>query len=150
VSAPRSELTGRLFELTIVLGELIEIGLAERQLSRARATLIASLEREGPMMQRELSQLLGVTPRNVTGLVDALEAAALVARQPHPGDRRATLVTLTASGKRLATRLRADEERFGEILFGDMPRQELETLLGALDHLLSRLHAMRASAQAAA
>ena len=145
-----SELTGRLFELTIVLGELMEIGLAERRLSRARATVITSLHRDGPMKQRELSQLLGVTPRNVTGLVDALEAAGLVARRPHPGDRRATLVALTASGKRVAARLRTDDERFAEILFAGMSRKQREALRVGLDHVLSRLHAMRASARAAA
>ncbi|MEN3610618.1 MarR family transcriptional regulator [Plantactinospora sp. ZYX-F-223] len=43
----------------------------------------------------ELSQALKCTPRNVTGLVDALEAAGFVARSAHPTDRRATVVSLT-------------------------------------------------------
>jgi hypothetical protein len=36
-----------------------------------------------------------VSPRNVTGLVDGLAESGFVTREPHPTDRRATLVALT-------------------------------------------------------
>jgi DNA-binding MarR family transcriptional regulator len=36
--------------------------------------------------------------RNVTGLVDALQADGFVMRSPHPTDQRTTLVTLTEQG----------------------------------------------------
>ena len=39
-----------------------------------------------------------VTPRNVTKLVDGLEAEGLVVREPHPHDRRATLIRITPAG----------------------------------------------------
>ncbi|HEY8740222.1 MAG TPA: MarR family transcriptional regulator [Candidatus Dormibacteraeota bacterium] len=42
---------------------------------------------------------LGVTPRNVTAIVDALEALGLVTRVPDPADRRAFKVKLTALGE---------------------------------------------------
>jgi hypothetical protein len=54
------------------------------------------------MTQRQLSQVLRCTPRNVTGLLDALETAGLVARGRHPSDRPATLVHLTDEGTTLA------------------------------------------------
>ena len=145
-----NELARRLFELAIVLDELMERGLAERGLSRARATVLSQLHVRGPLMQRELSQTLGVTPRNVTGLVDGLEHAGLVRRQPHPHDRRATQVRLTASGRRLAAGLHADESRFGEMLFRGARSSELKTFLSTLDQVLARLHAMRSGAEEAA
>jgi DNA-binding MarR family transcriptional regulator len=46
----------------------------------------------------ELGTLLAVTPRSVTKLVDSLEGEGLVARKPHPSDRRVTLVSLTDRG----------------------------------------------------
>ncbi len=64
----------------------------------ARARLLAALQCEGPCKMNELGVLLGVTPRNVTKLVDGLEAEGLVSRTPHPSDRRATLVCLTDRG----------------------------------------------------
>jgi DNA-binding MarR family transcriptional regulator len=41
----------------------------------------------------------------VTFIVDKLELAGLVERTPHPEDRRAKWVSLTAEGKALRTRL---------------------------------------------
>jgi DNA-binding MarR family transcriptional regulator len=64
----------------------------------ARARLLAALQCEGPCQMSELGTLLDVTPRNVTKLVDGLESEGLVARKPHPSDRRATLVSLTDQG----------------------------------------------------
>jgi DNA-binding MarR family transcriptional regulator len=45
-----------------------------------------------------ISDELGVTRRNVTALVDALEEEGLVRRKPHPTDRRATVIELTEQG----------------------------------------------------
>ena len=52
-------------------------------------------------LTNEVSAWLEVTPRNVTKLVDALEAEGLVAREPHPQDRRATVLRLTEEGRRV-------------------------------------------------
>jgi DNA-binding MarR family transcriptional regulator len=64
----------------------------------ARARLLAALQCEGSRKMSELGAQLGVTPRNITKLVDGLEAEGLVARKAHPSDRRATLVLLTDKG----------------------------------------------------
>ena len=47
----------------------------------------------------EIGVRLGVTPRNVTKLVDGLEGEGLLVREPHPHDRRATLLRLTDKGR---------------------------------------------------
>ncbi|WP_308117988.1 MarR family winged helix-turn-helix transcriptional regulator [Streptomyces buecherae] len=44
----------------------------------------------------EIAKLTGLTSGSATRLVDRLERAGLVARQPDPDDRRKMLVTLTA------------------------------------------------------
>jgi DNA-binding MarR family transcriptional regulator len=64
----------------------------------ARARLLAALQCEGSRKMSELGAQLGVTPRNITKLVDGLEAEGLVARKAHPSDRRATLISLTDKG----------------------------------------------------
>ena len=64
----------------------------------ARARLLAALRCHGSCKMSKLGALLAVTPRNVTKLVDGLEAEGLVARKPHPNDRRATLLRLTDKG----------------------------------------------------
>jgi len=52
------------------------------------------LERDGPLSQRELGERLRLSSGAVTFLVDRLERAGLLRREPHPTDRRATLVAL--------------------------------------------------------
>lgn len=91
------------------------------------------------MTQRELSQGLRCTPRNVTDLVDALEAAGLVARRPHPTDRWATLVSLTKQGKAAAARMQAEYRKLAESLFAGVPGAELATFNKVIDQTLGRL-----------
>ncbi len=129
----------RLFELALLLSDGMERGLAERGLSRARAELLWRLRARSPMTQRELSQQLRCTPRNVTDLVDALEAAGLVTRGPHPTDRRATLVRLTDQGAAAAARLHADYQMGARLLLGGVSSADLGTFVSVLDHLLDRL-----------
>jgi DNA-binding MarR family transcriptional regulator len=64
-----------------------------------RLRLLETLHCHGPAIMRDLGDQLGVSPRNMTAMVDALEEAHLVVRRPHPTDRRAILVELTASGQ---------------------------------------------------
>ena len=52
------------------------------------------LEADGALTQRELGQRLALTSGGVTVLVDRLERAGWVRREPHPSDRRAVLLRL--------------------------------------------------------
>ena len=139
----------RLFELALLLTDGMERGLAERGLSRARAELLWRLRARSPMTQRELSQELRCTPRNVTDLVDALETAGLVARGPHPTDRRATLVSLTDRGKAVAARLQTEYRQFAAELFRDVPADELAGFVKVVDYTLGRLREAGPAAQGA-
>ena len=75
---------------------------AERQgLSEGRLGVLLILGRfgqEGINLGR-LAELLRVTPRNITGLVDNLERACLVERVPDANDRRAVHARLTEAGR---------------------------------------------------
>src|SRR5262249_35879899 len=112
-----------------------------RGLTRARAELIWRLQRQGPMTQRELSQALQCTPRNVTGLVDALQADGYVLREPHPTDRRATLVRLTERGLEAAAEWRRGYRDLANLLFADLGATEFARFAAVLDDLLDRIRA---------
>ena len=129
----------RLFEFAVLMSEAMEHDLAERGLTRARATVIAYLHRGGPMRQRELAEALRVTPRNVTGLLDALGATGFVARSAHPDDRRATLVTLTRHGRAVAEAMETDERDLAAFLFTGVDGNELAGFAATLDHVVGRL-----------
>src|ERR1700684_1211559 len=55
-----------------------------------------------PMPMSELASLLPVDPPTLTPVVDDLDRAGLVERQPHPTDRRVKLVVATPEGTALA------------------------------------------------
>jgi len=84
-----------------------------------------------PMPMSELAALLTVDPPNLTPVVDDLERAGLVARQPHPTDRRVKLVVATPAGAALA-------QTADEILarpparLSALPAEELESLVRIL------------------
>lgn len=140
-SAPASVSLDRLFELAEVLGSLMQRGLAERGLTTARAGLLWTLFHDGPMTQRALAARLGVTPRNVTGLLDALEADGLVVRGAHPTDRRAILVSLTQQGSSVTADLRAGRDELAAEVFKEMSGAHLDAFRAGLEMVIQRLRA---------
>ena len=134
----------RLFELAVLLNGAIDRGLAEGGLTRARAELIWRLAQHGAMTQRELSEALRCSPRNVTSLVDALEEDGFVARRPHPTDRRATLVELTERGGAATAGWQAGYGQLAAVLFADLEPSELRRFVATLDRVLERLHGVGA------
>lgn len=130
---------GRLFMLSELMQQDEAAGMARLKLSRSRAAVLWELHHQGPITQRQLSDALQVTPRNITGLVDALELDGFVVRTKHPTDRRAIIVKLTDHGA-ATTKLMADgATRFAEQLFGSVPATELEPFVRTLDGVIQRL-----------
>jgi DNA-binding MarR family transcriptional regulator len=80
-----------------------------------------------PIPMRELAGLLGVDPPNLTTVVDDLERAGLVERQPHPTDRRVKLVVATPKGAALAQQAEEILDRPPAGLL-DLPADDLDTL----------------------
>lgn len=84
----------------------------------------------------ELAGHLRVAPRSVTDVVDALEARGLLAREPDPSDRRATVLVLTASGRQLVEEIgsarRADADTYFARL-SESDRASLQRILRTLD-----------------
>jgi DNA-binding MarR family transcriptional regulator len=128
-------------ELVVVLNDDMTRGLEARGLTGSRAHLVWELRRRGPVSQRVLADALRVSPRAVTGLVDALVADGLVTREPHPTDRRAVVVTFTAKGDEVAAQLERDHQALARALFGEMPRAELERFTQSVVDVVARLRA---------
>ncbi len=129
----------RMFELAVVLGDLLDRGLGERGLTQPRAELLWRLHHGGAMTQRELSEALRCTPRNVTGLLDALQADDLVVRSQHPSDRRATLVTLSPKGRAVLAELEASYTRGADEAFSGISARDLATFTRTLDIVIERM-----------
>ncbi len=136
----RVQALGMILELVVVLNEDMTKHLEREGLTNSRAPVIWFLGQNGPMTQKELAAAMGVSARNITGLVDALEATGFVTRGPHPTDRRATLVSLTKHGAKTATAMDRDKEELADLLFDGIPRQQVDGFVDVLGEVLKRIH----------
>ncbi|WP_264214327.1 MarR family winged helix-turn-helix transcriptional regulator [Leisingera thetidis] len=85
----------------------------------------------------QISKLLKVSNGNITGIVDKLADEGLALRVPVPGDRRASLVTLTPKGQTaFRAQARAHESWVNELL-GGLSGQDIETVSALLDSLVA-------------
>ena len=103
-----------------------------------RLRLLNELHCNGPQKMADLADRLGVTPRNVTALVDALETEGLVRRADHPTDRRVRMIEITGGKETVVERFAAFRSVMTK-LFADLSPAERETLVGALSRVGSRI-----------
>ncbi|WP_035860544.1 MarR family winged helix-turn-helix transcriptional regulator [Cryptosporangium arvum] len=128
-------------ELTVLLGEDMTQSLARDHLTEPRAHLLWVLGAQGPSTQKSLADALNVSARNITGLVDGLEQTGYVTREPHPDDRRATLVSMTEPGAAIVSAFRSGQTELAEQLFGPMTPGELDQFVTSLTGVVERLRA---------
>src|ERR1700749_2573239 len=113
-------------------------GLAPRRLTPGHGSaprVIARNEDEEPLRITELADRLGIVPRSLTMVIDALEEAGLVRREIDPRNRRAILLRLTDHGLAIRDGLRESRRRAAEDLFAPLPETDRETLAGLLAKL---------------
>jgi DNA-binding MarR family transcriptional regulator len=94
----------------------------------SRLRLLESLHCEGAQKMNDLAETLGVTPRNVTALVDGLEEEGIVRRLPHPTDRRATLIELTETAPDPTELMAAHRAAIGNLFSCLTPNEQAEFL----------------------
>jgi len=140
---------GRFFRLAPRLMDVQDQGAREYGLGFARGRVLWALHASGPVLMRALSQALGISPRTVTGLIDALEADGWVTRTPHPDDRRATIISLTQAATIALTRMREFYEDLSHKLLAGIPDEDLETTRRVMRTLEDRLDAVVAEQIAA-
>ena len=147
-AAPMPTVLDRLLEI----GELFQHDMARAfegtSLTPARVRVLWELSHAGPMTQQALATRLEVSARNITGLVDALEAGGHVARSPHPTDRRAVLVTLTASATELMREMQRDHEELSATLLGAVAPSDRDAFVSGVHAVAARLRELVSAAEA--
>ncbi|KGI69284.1 MarR family transcriptional regulator [Mycolicibacterium rufum] len=112
-----------------VMAALARAGVTEVTVAQSR--LLQRLSPEGSRLT-DLAEQARVTKQTAGALVDQLERAGYVVRQPDPSDARARLVTLSDRGAELC-RMAAEEVAQLEDQWRDhLGRQSYEALRGAL------------------
>ncbi len=109
----------------------------------AQHEVLIAIGRAEGLTQQKLAEHLLVVKSNVTGLLQRLESQGLVRRKTDQADARSKHLSLTAKGRRIATRSFALQAEVVEAMMGTMDERELDQnrdlalrISRALDELL--------------
>ena len=119
-------------------GWLRRASVAQAGESAPRLQLLYELHCNGPRKMADLAETLGVTPRAVTTLVDALEGEDLVRRTAHPTDRRITMINITGDGARVEQQFAALQGSLLE-LFADLDEADAAAMQRGFAAILQRI-----------
>jgi DNA-binding MarR family transcriptional regulator len=108
--------------------QLAPLGLTPAQ-ERALRVIARSDE---PLRMTELAGRLGIVPRSLTTVIDALEEAGLVRREIDPRNRRAILLHLTERGAAVRDDMREARRQAAEALFAPLTEDDRRTLAALL------------------
>jgi DNA-binding MarR family transcriptional regulator len=135
----RAKLIEEIIQLLKRIGQIAHAG--ERQAPEAWMELnltigqlksLFFIDFEGSTNFKKLATALGVTPPNVTGVVDHLVAQELVSREENPEDRRMTLLKTTDKGKALLVGLRESRASRMSGILAQLTLEELSALAKGL------------------
>ena len=80
----------------------------------------------------EIARRLGLATPTVTRAATRMEAAGLLRREPHPGDRRLVRLVLTERGRSLEDVIAAETDKLTERALATFGPAEREAVIGAL------------------
>ncbi len=87
---------------------------------------------------RQICAALDILPPNLVGMIKSLHKRGLVVRKPHPTDRRAQGLHLSAAGMRLYREAQATASALEKDVAGRITADELQTLIGLLRKVYRR------------
>lgn len=139
-NAAQLEIFGRFLRAHQQVGELLNKSLVEEKgLSLPWYDVLLQLSASGEdrLRLQELADRVLYSRSGLTRLIDRMESAGLVRREPCPDDKRGTFAVLTPAGKRTLrraapTHLRGIEEHF----FSKLSDDEIEVIGEAMRKLL--------------
>ena len=87
-------------------------------------------------IQQEIASSMGIDPSTMVSLIDDLERSGLAQRRPHPTDRRAREIAITAKGRRTLERGRRMAMQVEDEVLGGLTAAERRQLLVLLRRAL--------------
>ncbi|MFH9013130.1 MarR family winged helix-turn-helix transcriptional regulator [Streptomyces sp. NPDC017943] len=111
---------------------LVAEALAAEDMRMWHHVVLSALRDLAPVAQADLGRAVRLDPKDLVGVLDDLQAAALVVRAPDPRDRRKNAVSLTAAGGRLLERCEEAVRAANDELLAPLSQAEREQFTGML------------------
>jgi len=99
---------------------------ADMGVTRSQWRVLARLKRQPSLRQVELADILEVEPITLCRIVDRLEEAGLVERQPDPSDRRAWRLALTEKAQPVIRSLKSVAGTLADEAFGGLKGSDVD------------------------
>ncbi len=143
----RAELTREILilqQMSHALGQYAPEAWLELNLTIGQLKSLFFISSQGSTNFRTLAKALGVTPPDVTRIVDRLVEQELVSRQEHPEDRRMQLLQVTKKGNSLLARLRQNKTTRLQRILTNLSTEELVTVAQGLRALVKAARLQKA------
>ena len=111
---------------------------ADHGLTLGQLSVLAGLERHGPLTPGEIAAHEGIRPPSVTRTIASLTDLGLVTRTPHPTDGRAVLIAITPAASALLGEDRRRRDAWLAAALEQLPQDERDVLIAAAP-ILERL-----------
>ncbi|MEV6974377.1 MarR family winged helix-turn-helix transcriptional regulator [Kitasatospora sp. NPDC093806] len=114
---------------------LVADAIAAEGLKLLQHAVLAAVAEYGPVAQAELGRQLAVDPKDMVGVLNHLQGAGYVLREPDPADRRKNAVTVTPEGVALLARCAELAEAANEELLAPLNPDEQRQLMALLERV---------------
>ena len=115
-------------ETNRLLGNFAAEPWIELSLTIAQLKSLFFIASRGKTNFKKLADALGVTPPNVTGIVDRLVEHGLVSRTENPEDRRIMLLQITTKGRDLLHNLQQNRASHMSNILEQLDQEEISSL----------------------
>ncbi|MBD2848385.1 MarR family transcriptional regulator [Paenibacillus sp. IB182496] len=126
------------------LVQLMQSRLKEEGITPEQWSVLYQTARTDGLMLKQAAELAGKDRPTTTRIVLQLERKGLLRKRPDPLDRRASLLSITDSGRSLIARTLPIERQLGDEVRSWMSEQEFELLLELLWRINGRLRGLAA------
>jgi DNA-binding MarR family transcriptional regulator len=133
---------GRIYRLSRAMGDRVERVYARFGIGRGEFDVLAALRRSGEpfsLSPTTLAESLMLTTGGMTGRLDKLQKAGLLARCPDPNDRRALKACLTEKGRGLVDEAVAAGLEEQQLVLARLPAEDRSVLADQLRALLAAM-----------
>ncbi|MFI6804910.1 MarR family winged helix-turn-helix transcriptional regulator [Streptomyces luteogriseus] len=111
---------------------LVAEALAGEDMRMWHHVVLSAVRDLAPVAQADLGRGVRLDPKDLVGVLNDLQAAGLVVREPDPKDRRKNAVSLTERGARLLKRCEKAARAANDELLAPLSRAEREQFMALL------------------
>jgi DNA-binding MarR family transcriptional regulator len=112
--------------------------LARQGISMWGYIVLNALDGGPARTQAVLAQAIGADKTRIIGVLDDLQEAGLITREPDPADRRARLLSITAAGHRIRAATQAEIQANENRVLNRLPAADRQAFLRSVEVLSDR------------